>query len=74
MREVERTVVVSHDAEADAGYIRLRPFDGRTYPTQIVVEDERLNAMIVLDVTDEGALAGIEVIGVSPLLNGLLPD
>jgi uncharacterized protein YuzE len=74
MREVERTVRVSHDADADAGYIQLRPDDGEAHPMQVVVEDQRLNAMIVLDITAAGVLAGIEVIGVSPLLDGLLPD
>lgn len=75
MQEVERTVWISHDPEADAGYISLRAEDESThYPTQIVVEDKRLNAMVVLDVTADGRLGGIEVIGVSPLLDGLLPD
>lgn len=75
MQEVERTVWISHDPQVDAGYIALRAEDESThYPTQIVVEDKRLNAMVVLDVTADGRLGGIEVIGVSPLLDGLLPE
>lgn len=75
MYEIERTVTISHDPEADAGYISLRAEDESThYPTQIVVEDKRLSAMVVLDLTVDGRLGGIEVIGVSPLLDGPLPD
>lgn len=75
MQEVEHTVWISHDPEADAGYISLRAEDDSThYPTQIVVEDKRLTAMVVLDLTADGRLGGIEVIGVSPLLDGLLPE
>lgn len=75
MNEFERTVRISHDPEANAAYIDLRHADESThYPTQIVGEDERLAATVVLDLTADGLLGGIEVVGVSPLLDGLLPE
>lgn len=69
MTECDRTVVVSHDREADAAYVQFPGFGAETYPIQIVVEDERLESMIVLDFTASGQLAGVEVVGVSPVLD-----
>ncbi|WP_456697583.1 DUF2283 domain-containing protein [Aeromicrobium sp. P5_D10] len=69
MTTCDRTVVVSHDQEADAAYVQFPGFEGETYPTQIVVEDDRLESMIVLDFTASGQLAGVEVVGVSPVLD-----
>jgi uncharacterized protein YuzE len=61
---------VTFEPEDDVAYIYFRPDSDATLPIQILIEDDRLEAIIVLDVDTDGKLAGLEVVGA----RSLLPD
>ncbi|MBE7700787.1 DUF2283 domain-containing protein [Oerskovia sp. Sa1BUA8] len=62
--------MIEIDPEVDAAYITLQPIGEGAATRQIVVDDERLNGEIVLDIDEEGRLLGIELIGYRSLLSG----
>jgi uncharacterized protein YuzE len=77
MNSISRNVDVSLDTEVDAAYIAFPGFEDETFPTQITVEDPRLKELgveVILDLTENGRLAGIEILGATVLLDGrMLP-
>ncbi|MCD9197797.1 DUF2283 domain-containing protein [Aeromicrobium wangtongii] len=77
MDSINCTVNVSHDAEVDAAYIAFPGFENESFPTQVTVDHARLKELgvdVILDLTQDGCLAGIEILGATVLLNGrMLP-
>lgn len=72
MQSITRSVEVRLDEESDAAYISFPGFEDDTFPTQIIVEDDRLTQLgvdVILDLTADGRMAGIEVLGATILLD-----
>lgn len=69
---------VSLDAEVDAAYIAFPGFEDEDLPTQVTVEAAKLTELgvdIILDLTEDGRLAGIEILGATILLDSrMLPS
>jgi uncharacterized protein YuzE len=78
MQSISRNVDVSHDAEVDAAYIAFPGFSDDDFPTQVTVEDAKLRDLgvdVILDLTGDGRLAGIEILGATILLDSrMLPS
>ena len=62
---------VTHSVLGDSAYIALKEIGPGEAAGQHLVEDDRLNAMVALDLDDYGRLIGIEVIGAE---KGLPPE
>lgn len=78
MESISRNVDVSLDDDVDAAYIAFPGFEGESFPTQVMVEDARLTELgvsVILDLTANGLLAGIEILGAKILLDSrMLPN
>lgn len=77
MDSISRNVDISLDAEVDAAYIAFPGFENEAFPTQVTVDDAKLKELgvdVILDLTQDGRLAGIEILGATVLLDGrMLP-
>jgi uncharacterized protein YuzE len=73
-RECDKSFRVTHDTEADAAYIYLRPITSGGVARTVPVDISPSRGMVNLDFDSIGRLIGVEVIGVSALLpEGVLP-
>lgn len=61
---------VTCDPEGENVYIYLKEIGDSEAASQVVVDDERTAATIILDLDAEGVLIGIEVLGA----NGVPPE
>ena len=68
LRKHDKGITVTHDAEADAAYIYLRPISAGGVAWTISVDISPLSGMVNLDVDPNGRIVGIEIIEASALL------
>jgi uncharacterized protein YuzE len=69
MRKKQINLALNWDSESDAGYIQTRPLSiGQTVARTIPIQDQDSQVYGAIDLSDDGTLLGIEILGVSKLL------
>lgn len=65
-------VATTYDGEVDAGYLYLGPRGGPGSVARTIeaTKGQGVDFMVNLDLSDDGRLVGIEIIGVSDALGG----
>jgi uncharacterized protein YuzE len=66
MRELN--VQTTYDSAADSGYIYFGSVKDRESTANIVVDDPRLQGMVVIDLDSNNKVLGIEVVGVESMM------
>lgn len=64
----EAHVRTTYDSAADAGYIYFGSIHAGEATANIVIDDSRLQGMVVIDLDSDNKVLGIEVVGITSLM------